>query len=63
MSFRKGKVDKGEIISALEAIIKELRAAPDRNRRSARRVREPSAPQADRFELISSTSHNRCYVN
>jgi ParB family chromosome partitioning protein len=27
MSFRKGKVDKAEIISALEAIIKELRAA------------------------------------
>ena len=27
MSFRKGKVDKGEIISALEAIIKELRAS------------------------------------
>jgi ParB family chromosome partitioning protein len=26
MSFRKGKVDKAEIISALEAIIKELRA-------------------------------------
>jgi hypothetical protein len=28
MSFRKGKVDKSEIISALEAIIKELRASP-----------------------------------
>jgi ParB family chromosome partitioning protein len=28
MSFRKGKVDKGEIISALETIIKELRASP-----------------------------------
>jgi hypothetical protein len=27
LSFRKGKVDKGEIISALEAIIKELRAS------------------------------------
>jgi len=27
MSFRKGRVDKGEIISALEAIIKELRAS------------------------------------
>jgi len=27
MSFRKGRVDKGEIISALEAIIKELRGA------------------------------------
>jgi ParB family chromosome partitioning protein len=27
MSFRKGKVDKAEIISALEAIIKELKAA------------------------------------
>ena len=27
MSFRKGKVEKGEIISALEAIIKELRAS------------------------------------
>jgi ParB family chromosome partitioning protein len=27
MSFRKAKVDKGEIISALEAIIKELRAS------------------------------------
>jgi len=27
MSFRKGKVDKSEIISALEAIIKELRAS------------------------------------
>jgi len=27
MSFRKGRVDKSEIISALEAIIKELRAA------------------------------------
>jgi len=27
MSFRKGKVDKAEIISTLEAIIKELRAA------------------------------------
>src|SRR5215216_3636431 len=27
MSFRKGKVDKGEIISALEQIIKELRAS------------------------------------
>ncbi len=28
MSFRKGKVDRSEIISALEAIIKELRASP-----------------------------------
>ena len=27
MSFRKGRVDKSEIISALEAIIKELRAS------------------------------------
>jgi ParB family chromosome partitioning protein len=27
MSFRKGRVDKGEIIEALEAIIKELKAA------------------------------------
>ena len=27
MSFRKGKVDKGEIISALEAIIKELKGS------------------------------------
>jgi hypothetical protein len=27
MSFRKGRVDKAEIISALETIIKELRAA------------------------------------
>ena len=27
MSFRKGRVDRGEIISALEAIIKELRAS------------------------------------
>jgi ParB family chromosome partitioning protein len=27
MSFRKGKVDKGEIISALEAIIRELRSS------------------------------------
>ena len=27
MSFRKGRVDKAEIISALEHIIKELRAA------------------------------------
>jgi ParB family chromosome partitioning protein len=27
MSFRKGRVDKGEIIAALEAIIKELRAS------------------------------------
>jgi hypothetical protein len=27
MSFRKGRVDKGEIIDALEAIIKELKAS------------------------------------
>ena len=31
MSFRKGKVEKGEIISALEAIIKELRASIGRD--------------------------------